>query len=590
MNGFQSRGRDMSAHESASTTGKKIANWTVGNSIGGGDPADYAARWPAPLRHPGPRRPPCAGTASLRAVRPGGARAAAAPVRARAAAPLTTTSPLVARRLGDDLRRPARSARLGFDANARGCRQIPEALEILRARKRAHDLPHSWCIALGDERVRDEGDIHAMLRLLGPQPHPRHGHPAGGGGGAGSDAANDPAAARRHPQRMRLIDWVALLSPARDRFVAPTGSTSPPPARRTFAHLIARRSHPTRRHPGRAALEEPVGRASAGARPRGDACAPAGVRWTPSPWRICVPAGRRAEAVRRERRAEVDDLRARRRRARREPERRVDRAEDPREARVARARGGSASRPAPRRRERTSASSRARARRRRATRPPSSTARGRREAFVRPDEHHRHVLSQTAGLAPRVAQPVEREELREARADVGVGADASCGGARAGARQSTYWIIESPVATRTRGARRAGSTRRPAATPRPWCGVALTVHRPGRGARIRRVREMVPRGRPAERQRRAPARGTRQTRMRAPRPPRCVRRTSIGAPACTRPVPSRMPICGVGPASAAALAAVAAVTTRAMTRGGLRVCLDTMRWAGGVQYRAIADR
>ena len=33
MNGFHSRGRDISAHESASTTGKKIANWTVGNSI-----------------------------------------------------------------------------------------------------------------------------------------------------------------------------------------------------------------------------------------------------------------------------------------------------------------------------------------------------------------------------------------------------------------------------------------------------------------------------------------------------------------------------------------------------------------------------
>jgi hypothetical protein len=33
MNGFHSAGLDMSAHDSASTIGKKIANWTVGKSI-----------------------------------------------------------------------------------------------------------------------------------------------------------------------------------------------------------------------------------------------------------------------------------------------------------------------------------------------------------------------------------------------------------------------------------------------------------------------------------------------------------------------------------------------------------------------------
>src|SRR3954469_18284747 len=33
MNGFQTRGCGISAHEAASTTGKKIANWTVGKII-----------------------------------------------------------------------------------------------------------------------------------------------------------------------------------------------------------------------------------------------------------------------------------------------------------------------------------------------------------------------------------------------------------------------------------------------------------------------------------------------------------------------------------------------------------------------------
>jgi hypothetical protein len=35
MNGFQTRGRGISAQDSASTIGKKIANWTVGNSTAG---------------------------------------------------------------------------------------------------------------------------------------------------------------------------------------------------------------------------------------------------------------------------------------------------------------------------------------------------------------------------------------------------------------------------------------------------------------------------------------------------------------------------------------------------------------------------
>src|SRR3954447_4738668 len=37
MNGFHRFWRDMSAHESASTTGKNSANWTVGNSTRAGE-------------------------------------------------------------------------------------------------------------------------------------------------------------------------------------------------------------------------------------------------------------------------------------------------------------------------------------------------------------------------------------------------------------------------------------------------------------------------------------------------------------------------------------------------------------------------
>ena len=43
MNGFHSRGRDISAHESASTTGKNSANWTVGKSKAGKVPGHQDA-------------------------------------------------------------------------------------------------------------------------------------------------------------------------------------------------------------------------------------------------------------------------------------------------------------------------------------------------------------------------------------------------------------------------------------------------------------------------------------------------------------------------------------------------------------------
>ena len=46
MNGFHSRGRGISAHESASTIGKKIANWIVGKSIGRAPSGVRSGRFP----------------------------------------------------------------------------------------------------------------------------------------------------------------------------------------------------------------------------------------------------------------------------------------------------------------------------------------------------------------------------------------------------------------------------------------------------------------------------------------------------------------------------------------------------------------
>src|SRR5664279_3839396 len=84
INGFQARGRDISAHERARTIGKKIANWTVGKSTcragragpGTGGPGarpDYAIRSPRRANRvvwPGSRssRPRSGATRSTRAL------------------------------------------------------------------------------------------------------------------------------------------------------------------------------------------------------------------------------------------------------------------------------------------------------------------------------------------------------------------------------------------------------------------------------------------------------------------------------------------------------------------------------------------
>jgi hypothetical protein len=146
-------------------------------------------------------------------------------------------------------------ARLGFDADARGCRQVPEAMAILRARKRARTLPHLVVLALGTNGFVTRADIHAALRLLGPHRVLAMVTPRELGGGSGSDAANIRAAVRRHPQRMRLIDWVGYSAHHGGVFSGGDGIHLTPAGGRAFARLIARTvrkdAAPPRRKPRR---------------------------------------------------------------------------------------------------------------------------------------------------------------------------------------------------------------------------------------------------------------------------------------------------------------------------------------------------
>jgi hypothetical protein len=100
-------------------------------------------------------------------------------------------------------------SREGFAVNAHGCRQYPEALSLLRSLRDAHALPRVVVIALGANGEISDSDIEAALATLGRDRLLVLVTPRELGGRAGSDAALVRAEGRRHPRRVRVLDWVA---------------------------------------------------------------------------------------------------------------------------------------------------------------------------------------------------------------------------------------------------------------------------------------------------------------------------------------------------------------------------------------------
>jgi hypothetical protein len=98
-------------------------------------------------------------------------------------------------------------ARHGMQANARGCRQWGEGMDILRRRKSARSLPHLVVLALGANWVITRSDIEAAVRLLGPKRVLGVVVPREEGGGTSSDAYNVRRAGRRHRNRVKVLDW-----------------------------------------------------------------------------------------------------------------------------------------------------------------------------------------------------------------------------------------------------------------------------------------------------------------------------------------------------------------------------------------------
>jgi hypothetical protein len=182
MKGFQTRGWGISAHDRASTSGKKIANWTVGKII-----VLLVAVQPAHAIGP------CEAQEHLDARHIPGMPAQRPPFA-----------------LGDSVMLGAAEslAHAGIKVNARGCRQMSAGLDILARRKRKHRLPRVVIVELGTNWVVTHADTRRALHILDPQQKlvlvtPRTSADT-------NDALLMRRVARNHPHRVCLADWRKL--------------------------------------------------------------------------------------------------------------------------------------------------------------------------------------------------------------------------------------------------------------------------------------------------------------------------------------------------------------------------------------------
>jgi hypothetical protein len=109
-------------------------------------------------------------------------------------------------------------AREGYQVNAHGCRQIGEGLDLIREDKRQGRLPHLIVVALGADASISPGQLATAFRLVGPRRVLGLVVPLELGGGTSGDADVVRAAAKRHPKRSILLDWVAYSAGHGDWF------------------------------------------------------------------------------------------------------------------------------------------------------------------------------------------------------------------------------------------------------------------------------------------------------------------------------------------------------------------------------------
>lgn len=125
----------------------------------------------------------------------------------------------------------------GYKVNAHGCRQIEEGLDVIREAKREGRLPHLVVIALGADASVSTHQLDKAFHILGRKRVLGLVTPRELGGGTSSDADHVRTAAKRHPRRSVLLDWVAYSDGHPDWF-QPDGVHLTFPGAAAFARLL----------------------------------------------------------------------------------------------------------------------------------------------------------------------------------------------------------------------------------------------------------------------------------------------------------------------------------------------------------------
>ena len=107
-------------------------------------------------------------------------------------------------------------AAAGFEVDTRGCRQVPEGVKLLGARRRAGTLPHLVVLVLGSNGSIYHQDIRAALRAVGPDRVLALVTPREPGGASGARRVRD--AGRRYPGRIVVLDWLRFSAGRRGWF------------------------------------------------------------------------------------------------------------------------------------------------------------------------------------------------------------------------------------------------------------------------------------------------------------------------------------------------------------------------------------
>lgn len=128
-------------------------------------------------------------------------------------------------------------ARTGYQANARGCRTIEEGLDVIRDYKHQGRLPHLVVLALGADASISSHQLAKAFHIVGRKRVLGLVTPIELGGGTSSDADHVRAAAKRHPKRAVLLDWVHY-SNGHPEYFQPDGLHLTFPGAAAFARLL----------------------------------------------------------------------------------------------------------------------------------------------------------------------------------------------------------------------------------------------------------------------------------------------------------------------------------------------------------------